>query len=500
MTKRTKRALVSSALALLLCFTMLLGTTYAWFTDSVTTVNNKIVAGNLDIELYSAMQPDANADLAWTMVDANTNIFETGTLWEPGHVEVAYLWAKNVGTLALKWDLAINIVDEVTSTSVLGNDLVLSSYLKAQLVEIDATAPEAYADRDAAKAAVTAGYGLTSYTGNGVLKAGETKAYALIVYMPEEVGNEANYAKGAAVPSIDMGITLLATQTPYENDSFGDDYDEDATYPVLVSNAAELANAIANGGEITLADDVTVTSTMQIAANKEVVLDLNGNDLSYAVSNTGASAIIDNRGSLNIVGEGTIAFVADNPDLNAIPTYATNTITNEGSLTIGKGVVVTNGSQGGASYAVDNKGTFVLDGGTLIGDRCALRIAKYNQDNVKFVMNSGLVKAATPAWIQLPGSNSAVAPTISVEINGGTFETTKTPSADNDVLYTYSFGNSHANTSIVINGGNFVGGTVSIGSGYKGDVPALTINGGNFDYDVIQWLENDGSNVLYAAN
>ncbi|MBE6792802.1 MAG: hypothetical protein E7534_04805, partial [Ruminococcaceae bacterium] len=78
MTKRTKRALVSSALALLLCFTMLLGTTYAWFTDSVTTVNNKIVAGNLDIELYSAMQPDPNADLAWTMVDANTNIFETG--------------------------------------------------------------------------------------------------------------------------------------------------------------------------------------------------------------------------------------------------------------------------------------------------------------------------------------------------------------------------------------------------------------------------------------
>ena len=75
MTKRTKRALVSSALALLLCFTMLLGTTYAWFTDSVSTVNNKIVAGNLDIELYSAMQPDNGTVLDWTMVDASTNIF-----------------------------------------------------------------------------------------------------------------------------------------------------------------------------------------------------------------------------------------------------------------------------------------------------------------------------------------------------------------------------------------------------------------------------------------
>ena len=86
MTKRTKRALVSSALALLLCFTMLLGTTYAWFTDSVTTVNNKIVAGNLDIELYAAKQPDTGVALDWNMVDGTTNIFETGTLWEPGHV------------------------------------------------------------------------------------------------------------------------------------------------------------------------------------------------------------------------------------------------------------------------------------------------------------------------------------------------------------------------------------------------------------------------------
>ena len=54
MTKRrsTKNALISSVLALVLCFTMLLGTTYAWFTDSVTSATNIIAAGNLDIELY----------------------------------------------------------------------------------------------------------------------------------------------------------------------------------------------------------------------------------------------------------------------------------------------------------------------------------------------------------------------------------------------------------------------------------------------------------------
>ena len=271
-------------------------------------------------------------------------------------------------------------------------------------------------------------------------------------------------------------------------------------FATAVSTADGLKDALALGGDIALTEDVTVAATLSIPADKTVNLDLNGNDLSYAIANSGASAIINNKGTLNIIGTGTISFVAENPDLGTIPAYATNTITNTGSLTIGKGVTVTNGSDGGASYAVDNHGTFVLNGGTLIGNRCALRIAKYNQDNVSFVMNSGLVKAATPAWIQLPGNNPAVAPKITVEINGGTFESTKASSADNNVLYTYSYGNSHANTSITINGGEFLGGVVSIGSGYKGDVPTLTINGGTFEYDVIQWLDNNGSNVLYGAN
>ena len=266
------------------------------------------------------------------------------------------------------------------------------------------------------------------------------------------------------------------------------------------STADELAAALAEGGTVMLTDDITVPSTLNVAANEKVVLNLNGNDLSYAVENENASAIINNKGTLEIAGEGTISFVAVNPDLGTIPSYATNTITNTGTLTIGKGVTVTNGSQGGASYAVDNHGIFYLNGGTLKGDRCALRIAKYNQDNVVFEMNDGLVEAKTPAWIQLPGSNSADAPKISVTINGGTFRSTKESSADNNVLYTYSYGNSHANTVITINGGEFLGGTVSIGSGYKGDAPTLNINGGTFEYNVLQWLANDESTVLFDAN
>ncbi len=272
------------------------------------------------------------------------------------------------------------------------------------------------------------------------------------------------------------------------------------TAPAYAKTAEELAGALAAGGTVVLADDVTVTSTLTVPAGEEAVINLNGKDLSYAVSNSGASAIINNKGSLELTGEGTISFVAANPDMQEIPGYATNTITNTGTLVIGEGVTVTNGSDGGASYAVDNHGKLTLNGGTLIGNRCALRIAKYNQDNVEFVMNDGLVKAMTPAWIQLPGSDSNAAPKISVTIRDGVFQSTKESSADNDVLYTYSSGNSHANTTVTINGGQFLGGTVSIGSGYKGDVPALTINGGTFEYDVLQWNADGSSTVLRAAN
>lgn len=270
-----------------------------------------------------------------------------------------------------------------------------------------------------------------------------------------------------------------------------------------VTTEEELRNALSAGGDVVLGAEITVTSTLTVAKNTSVVLNLNGHNLSYTVDNNGkASAIIINNGTLEIEGNGTISFKATDPDVDyspeGFPTYATNTITNEGTLTIGEGVVIANGSDGGASYAVDNKGSFTMNGGKLVGNRCALRVAKYNQDNVYFEMNGGIITALTPGWIQLPGGDGNVAPTITVEINGGVMQTTKTSSMENNLFYTYSYGNSHANTKITVNGGEFLGGVVSIGSGYKGDAPTLTITGGTFEYDVLKWT-SDSSEVLYAA-
>ena len=58
--KTTKRALLTSVMALMLCFAMLTGTTFAWFTDTETSANNRIVAGTLDVDLLMDKAQDGN--------------------------------------------------------------------------------------------------------------------------------------------------------------------------------------------------------------------------------------------------------------------------------------------------------------------------------------------------------------------------------------------------------------------------------------------------------
>ena len=103
----TKRALLTSLLTLVICFTMLLGTTFAWFTDSVSSGNNVIQTGNLDIEVQYTLDGEN-----WANLDGATNLFQKGA-WEPGHTEVVALKIENKGSLALKYCANMDIVKEV---------------------------------------------------------------------------------------------------------------------------------------------------------------------------------------------------------------------------------------------------------------------------------------------------------------------------------------------------------------------------------------------------
>ncbi len=93
--KSSKKALLLSLLSLVMCCAMLVGSTFAWFTDSVTSGKNKIVAGNLDVELEyapaSAAEGGTIAPEAWQKVESTTNLFDEQALWEPGHTEYVYL-------------------------------------------------------------------------------------------------------------------------------------------------------------------------------------------------------------------------------------------------------------------------------------------------------------------------------------------------------------------------------------------------------------------------
>ena len=225
-SKSTKRALVSSALAILMCVTMLIGTTFAWFTDTASTGINKIQAGNLDVQLEYSKD-----FVEWEKVDDTTKVFEDSTLWEPGRTEIVYLRVKNAGTLALKYTLGLYNLYENRGKNVAGDFYYLSNFVKLGAVE----ATQAYADRAAAINAVDAdAETLNDLRNKSVsgenLEPNETKTYAMVLYMPTEVGNEANPKNSDPywAAKVSFGISVSATQAMSESDSFDNTYDEDA--------------------------------------------------------------------------------------------------------------------------------------------------------------------------------------------------------------------------------------------------------------------------------
>ena len=248
---QTRRALLMSALSLLLCVSMLVGTTFAWFTDSVTSGRNTIQSGNLDVVLEYW---DGNS---YEEVTSTTKLFNDAALWEPGYTEVAYLKVSNAGSLALKYQLAVSVYNEILGKTKTGEDIKLSDHLQFKVVESDNDLAGAYATREAAQAANATATKLQTYSSDvkALENTGDTDYVALIIYMPTTVGNEANH-DGVNVPQIEMGVNLFATQQTAESDSFNNQYDKNA---IIVTNAAEAQAALDSaeaGATISLAPGV----------------------------------------------------------------------------------------------------------------------------------------------------------------------------------------------------------------------------------------------------
>ena len=307
-SKRTKRALIASVLALVVCAAMLIGTTFAWFTDSVTSGRNTIVAGNLDVELEYATATEGTLG-GWTSVNDATDLFGDG-LWEPGYAQVVYLRVRNAGTLALRYQLSMNILSETAGVNVDGQTFNLSDELQYGAV-LNQSVP--FANRDVAIDAVTSPVALSTPYASGEMHLAanaEPQYLALVVYMPKTVGNEANY-RGDVVPTIELGVNLLATQDTVEEDSFDNLYDQDAWEEV--SDAAGLQAAISEGKTASLTQDIVLDSTLPMSPSGETNIVLNGNELKTTSENTtmveNGETLTVSGGSLSI-GEGMFADMA----------------------------------------------------------------------------------------------------------------------------------------------------------------------------------------------
>ena len=226
----TKRALLTSVLALVLSLAMLAGTTFAWFTDTASTGVNRIVSGNLDVGLqYWGVGEDGQKK--WLTAEDSKKLFDENALWEPGYTQIVYLKVKNDGNLALTYAMQITPVHETVGVNVDGEEFKLSDYIKFgwTAFTVDGNGAPVALDREAAQTGVGGGAQLGTTLHRQAAKplaAGAEELVALVAWMPENVGNEANYS--TVQPTIELSLKVLATQAAVESDSFDNTYDEDA--------------------------------------------------------------------------------------------------------------------------------------------------------------------------------------------------------------------------------------------------------------------------------
>ena len=440
MTKtNSKKALLSSAFALVLSVAMLIGTTFAWFTDTASTGVNKIVSGNLKVDIIGENSDSHIEKLNFKKAAATDTEAGAAILWEPGcrYLTEGFRIA-NKGNLALKWKAQVN---KGTTAANEGNfDLldVIDFYLVTKAA--DGTETETALDE---------------FTGN--LKKTETSdVYYIKGVMQTTAGND---YQGLTLDGIT--ITVVATQDTVENDSFNNQYDKDAEYPILVTTGDELQAIVSNATapvNIVLANSIT-TNNFVIPADKDVTLDLNGR----TVTNAGSHTIL-NKGHLTLTDSST-------DKSGQIISLKGNTAAlrngDNAVCVVEGGTISRDGANGNTWHVVENFGKMTFNGG-------------------KVVLKNGNGFAITNGWNYFdPGASTTHAV---MEINALELDTDSSGIKNcrygdltvNDATVTstgyWALSNDYLGTA-VINGGTLTSNSFKAVS----NGAAMTVNGGTFD-------------------
>lgn len=475
------KALFSSIIALFLCVSMLVGTTFAWFTDTVTSGFNQIAAGNLDIEVYNK---------AGDSIQDMKTLFSEVERWEPGMAAYETLTVSNVGSLALKYSMSIHF----------GNENEVEGYKLSQVLKVAVFDGEvAFADRNELTQSIADGKLLSSDPVYGhILAGGEDHTITIAIWWePSEKDNNWNVNNGRKVSDytseennylhIDLGVTVQATQLPYEDDSFDNQYDADAPYPVLTPLVAlpdsgamvigddtfeiTLPEALVNAlrGRVTglrlryaspKADEKKETIVLDYADvvdqdNNVVDLEAMGNNIPFTVK-LDVSAKFE---------EGDTPLVFHDDDNIVVPPVSKDADISYQVCHLCKIYIVDyygdaydkDGQIAWEDMAKDSEKEYPSDFGSLIG--------KYGSSNHHVL--TGDMEADSVIYF---GDNT----TNTVDLNGRNITTT----------YSYVFGSFGNNCELTVDGI----GTVTTNSGYAGYADSgstLTVNGGTYELGAV---------------
>lgn len=388
---KTKKALRGSLFALFLCIVLLIGTTFAWFTDTASTGVNKIQSGKLDVEL----QYDNNG--TWENAEGKTLDFQKAKgakneaiLWEPGCTyELPQIKVVNKGNLALKYTVKVTGVEgdqklnEVIDWTIDGVDINQEQHL-------------------------TAG--------------AESAALTLRGHMQESAGNE---YQNLSIEGV--SITVYATQDTVESDSFNNQYDANAT------SADELKAALKNGGDINISKNIytdnTDTKDARMIISKPTTLNLDKKIISP-----------DNMG--NNQTNFTALIVSADTTINASDEGGIDTGTNGGyGINVKNGAKLTiNGGYyyGGGTAVQVQSGTAIINGGTFACEPYSDPTYGYNflmncidsaykDGTAKIIIKGGTFINFNPADCQAEGAHTTF-------VADGYKVTSKT--VGNDIYYT----------------------------------------------------------------
>ena len=210
--KWTKAALAFSSCLFVLWWALGTGATLAWFSDA-DTVRNEFQVGLLRLDVSYKNDIITN----YAPLQGTTKAFHDEALYEPGYTQVVYLQIENKGDVDFKYKVAVTVEDFVNGKNAWGEDIYLPNYMRYGVVfsESEAGLEQMVADRLQARAHATEDWGTLgtwSEKSPYTFEAKEAPHYAaLIVHMPEDVGNAANY-RGIQQPRVELGITVFAQQ------------------------------------------------------------------------------------------------------------------------------------------------------------------------------------------------------------------------------------------------------------------------------------------------